>query len=157
MEGGGVGVGGCVHFVSSFFGKRRKQKMFGNNEREFVFCCQLNSQSTRDRCWFHYSKKVVTIAFLSSFSVDCQCLLRRFSPVFRAIFPVTSIPSKASAKATISAVLFGGNCIVWTLKELNIYLHIALSFFGLSTEFLCEMRIAHCSVNFFFLGSTHVP
>ena len=37
--GGGVGVGGCIHFVSSFLGKRRKQKMFGNKGREFVFCC----------------------------------------------------------------------------------------------------------------------
>ena len=36
---------------------------------------------------------------------------RPFSPVFRVILPVTSIPWKASAKATSSAVIFGGLCI----------------------------------------------
>ena len=153
----GLGSGGwgvCFHFVSSLLRKRRKQKMFGNNERKFVFCCQLNSQRQyKDRCWFHYSKKVVTIAFLSSFSVDCQCFLRRFSPSFRAILqkpPVVLYYLVATAQGCWD--------VVWTLKELNINLHVALSFFGsLSTEFIHEMRFAHCSVYVFFLGSARVP
>ena len=60
-------------------------------EESLLFRCQKSHNAKVNRCRFHSVIKKWTVAdtILSSFSLDCWCFLRRLSPVFGAMSPVT--------------------------------------------------------------------
>lgn len=66
-------------------------KEFIVTEESLLFRCQKNRNAKVNRCRSHSVLKKWTLAvtILSSFSLDCWCFLRRLSPVFGTMSPVT--------------------------------------------------------------------